>query len=189
MFEYLFGVLTGVSANAVTKVIEALWGGNKAYAKEEEIEVSEEKSEQKEKEDSRQFQTFHIKTGFESILNFVQEPIVHMVVESEPTTAWHLVILIVESRVTGEWYVSQKGEMAFEGSGGGLYVAEKVATICRNRRITTAGWVLSKEDSDSLARGIKTWPQLKINTIPLVSYSKNDYFIKYVAKKFQEVNT
>lgn len=188
MFEYLVSVFSGVTANGVTRIIEALWGSNVAHNIEEDIQSDNENKSIPEKI-VREFQTFHIKSGFESILNFVGDPVVHMVVEDEPTTAWHLVILVVESRVTGEWYVSKKGEMAFEGSGGGLYVAENIARICRERRVPTAGWVIQKKDSDALSNGQKLWPEVKGSIIPLMSYSKNEYFVKYIAKKFSEVNT
>lgn len=187
MFDYLFGVFTGVTANAVTRVIEALWGSNVAHDLEEDVQSNDENELKSDIE--REYQTFHIKSGFESILNFVIDPVVHMLVEDKPSTAWHLVVLIVESKISGEWYVSQKGEMAFEGSGGGLLVAENIARICRERRIPTAGWVVKKEDSDSLARGEKLWPEVKDKMIPLMSYSRNEHFVKYIAKKFSEVNT
>ncbi|MGA4604701.1 hypothetical protein [Pseudoalteromonas maricaloris] len=123
-FDFISSVVSGVTANGVTRLVEALWGGDKAYNLEDkdpenDINKNEVVAESKK---LRLFQNFHIKSGFETILNSVDQPIVHFVIEDKPTTAWHLVTIVVESQVTGQWYVSQRGEMAFEGSGGGLFL-------------------------------------------------------------------
>lgn len=188
MVDFISSVFSGVTANTITRVIESLWGEKVALNLTEDAKP-ENKQIESTKIDERVFQTFHIKNGFEGILNFVSDPIVHMVIEDHPTTAWHLVVLVVESRTTGEWYVSQKGEMAFEGSGGGLFVAETVVRKCKERRIPVAGWVISREDSDDLSSGKKLWTEIKSSVIPLMSYSKKEYFVKYIAKKFNDINT
>jgi hypothetical protein len=93
----------------------------------------------------------------------------------------------VESRVTGEWFVSSKGEMAFQGTGGGIYVAEKVASLCTKRRIPVAGWVCSKSSSNALAHGEIHWNKVRADLIPLLSYTGSENFINYIVTRYKEV--
>ena len=108
--------------------------------------------------------------------------------ESEPSSAWHLAIIVVESRTTGEWYVSRKGEMAFEGSGGGKWVAEIVGDFCKSNNISVAGWVFPQEEIDLLTSGKIHWPLVKNKAIPLLSYAKSDHFVKYVVDSYKKIH-
>lgn len=175
------GILQGVSANFITKLIEAFWGSSIADQPEPPpVEV-------KPPEPERLFQTFSIRFGLEEVLSFVPDPVVHAVVEDRPSTAWHWVCLVVESKTTGEWYVSQKGEMAFEGTGGGRIVARDVARLCRERNVPLTAWVAQKSKADMLAAGGVLWPTVKPELVPLLSYAKSDYFIRYIASTFREL--
>jgi len=189
MIDFISSVVSGVTANGVTRVLEALWGSNKAHNIEKDKSDTEpsQQIEQIEEQPERLFQNFHIKNGFESILNSVNDPIVHFVIEDQPTTAWHLVTIVVESTSTGEWYVSEKGEMSFEGSGGGLFVANRVIEICKDRKLKNTAWVLPQAITNKLSQGELHWNQAKLKLIPLLSYSLSEYFIDYIAKKYSEI--
>lgn len=180
IYEVLFNTATGVLANAVTKVIEAFWSDNSTSA----LSIPEESS----PHTVELFKTFSIRFGFESVVKITNQPVVHVLVETEPTSAWHLVSLVIESATTGIWYASQKYEMTFEGTGGGLAVAKDVARFCKENNIPVAGWVLTKEDTDNLSKGITPWPELKSRALPLLTYAKNDYFAKYIIGKYHELN-
>ncbi|MDC8787210.1 hypothetical protein [Roseateles koreensis] len=186
MLDFLYGAAQGVAGNFITRLIDALWPN---LPDQQLPEYSEQihREQVAPAEARRLFQTFHIKSGLEAVLNATIDPVVHIVLEDQPTTFYHLAVLVVESRVTGEWYVSSKGELSFEGSGGGILVAEKVASMCANRRIPMAGWVCSRGHSDSLAQGEVLWPQVRPELIPLVAYAGNETFVKYIVSRFKEV--
>lgn len=190
MIEFIAGAIQGVAGNLLTRVLDAFWGRATANTPPEASSplIPDEPNNEDIPRAPRRFQTFHIKSGFESVLSATPDAVVHVVIEDKPTTAWHLAILVVESRSTGEWYVSGKGEMAFEGGGGGVAVSKRVASICSNRRITVAGWVCPRAISDKLSRGEVLWPTVKTELVPLISYAESDYFAKYIASRFREIN-
>lgn len=187
MLDFLYGAMQGVAGNLITQLVDALWA-----RPDDESEAPEPESgsaaPQSPVQIKRLFQTFHIKSGFEAVLNAAIDPVVHVILEDKPTTFYHLAVLVVESRTTGEWYVSSKGEMAFEGTGGGIYVAEKVAALCSVRRIPVVGWVCSQSASNSLAHGEVLWPQVRSELIPLVAYAGSDSFVKYIVSRYKEVS-
>lgn len=182
--EFLGGALQGVAGNLLTRVLDTFWG----HATGPDTNAIEEASPADPIAPPQLFKTFHIKSGFESVLAATPEPVVHVLIEDKPTTAWHLAILVVESKATGEWYVSSKGEMALEGSGGGLAVSKMVASICLSHQVPVAGWVCPKSLSDQLAHGAVLWPSKRAELIPLVTYAGSDYFAKYIAKTFQQIH-
>lgn len=83
--------------------------------------------------------------------------------------------------------MSQKGEMVFEGNGGGLQVSETVAAVCAERNIPVAVWVLSQPLSNELAEGKIGWPEVRTQLTPLAVYSGFEYFVRNVEKKFKEI--
>ncbi len=189
ILEFFDGALQGVAGNLLTRLLDTFWGGASEVAPGESDNSSVNgASASQEIQPVRRFKTFHIKSGFESVLAATSDPVVHVLVEDKPTTAWHLAILVVESRTTGEWYISSKGEMALEGSGGGLAVSKMVASLCSAKHVPVAGWVCSQLLSNQLARGLTLWPGAKTELLPLVTYAESDYFAKYIATTFREIH-
>jgi hypothetical protein len=189
ILEFFGGALQGVAGNLLTRLLDTFWGrASEAIPDEAVNSFVNEVSASLETQAVRRFKTFHIKSGFESVLAATPDPVVHVLVEDKPTTAWHLAILVVESRTTGEWYISSKGEMALEGSGGGLAVSKMVASMCRTKQVPVAGWVCSQLLSNQLARGLTLWPTAKAELLPLVTYAESDYFAKYIATTFREIH-
>ncbi|HAS6444324.1 TPA: hypothetical protein GRR81_25030 [Vibrio parahaemolyticus] len=190
MFDFVSGVATGVAGNLATKLIEAFWGSNKLNS-----EPPEPSNDEKQSDDSlhsaeqhpKLFETFHIKNGFKDILNYVDKPVVHAIVEDSPTTHYHLITLVIECQSTGEWFVSQKGEMAFEGGGGGIRVARNVIELCAERRVKVTPWVLNDEKAELLSSGRLLWHDVKQELIPLLTYAKSEYFINCIAKRYREL--
>lgn len=189
MLDFLYGASQGVAGNLLTRVVDAFWprlGNDSANAlKSENMDVVPDEVIKK----KRIFQTFHIKSGLEAVLDATIEPVVHIVLEDTPTSFHHLVVLVVESRVTGEWFVSSKGEMAFEGTGGGVRVSQLVSRLCSARRIPLAGWVCTQSASDSLSSGEILWPHLRPELVPLVAYSGGEHFLKNIASRYKELIT
>ncbi|MDG2784258.1 hypothetical protein P7M26_24980 [Vibrio parahaemolyticus] len=182
MIEFILSALASLAATGVGKLIGVFWNKNP-----EEEEVKIDFSESDIENYPKLFQTFHIKSGFKDILEFVEDPVVYAIVEDKPTTAYHLVTLVVESKVTGEWYVSSKSEMAFEGSGGGKRVSEMVATLCAEHNVKLTAWVLEKKLSDLLSSGRLHWNETKNQLLPLLTYAQNEYFIKHILQRYREV--
>ncbi|WBA07762.1 hypothetical protein [Salinivibrio kushneri] len=190
MFDFVCGVATGVTGNLATKLIEAFWGSNKLNS-----EPPEPSNDEQQFDDSlhsaeqhpKIFETFHIKNGFKDILNYVEKPVVHAIVEDSPTTHYHLITLVVECQNTGEWFVSQKGEMAFEGGGGGIRVARNVIELCAERRVKVTPWVLNDEKAELLSSGRLLWHDVKQELIPLLTYAKSEYFINRIARRYREL--
>lgn len=182
--ELFSGASQGVAGNLLTRVLDAFW---QRVTESKPAELTKEVAAGQTVAPIERFKTFEIRSGFESVLAATPDPVVHILIEDKPTTAWHLAVLIVESRVTGEWYVSSKGEMALEGSGGGLAVSKTVASICLSQRIPVAAWVCPQLLSDQLSCGQILWPAHKAELVPLVTYAESDYFAKYIAKTFKQI--
>ena len=121
------------------------------------------------------------------MLNLIKQPIVHFVVEDIPTTAWHLPVVVVEDSVTKEWYVFSKGNLAFEGCGGGLAQTQILFKKLLERKIPFSAWVLERAGSDKLSQGCRMWPELKSKCIPILAYKKNEYFDQYVTGIYQKL--
>ncbi|PWI33532.1 hypothetical protein DI392_08670 [Vibrio albus] len=136
----------------------------------------------------RNFRTFDIVNDLYDVIGLVKSPMVHIVIEDHPSTAWHLPLVVVEDMESKEWYVFSKGRMAFEGTGGGLADSKDLLQYLINNKIRFAGWVLDYVSSEKLSHGCRTWPELRDKCIPLIAYNKNQYFSKYVVDVIGELS-
>lgn len=134
------------------------------------------------------YKTFNLLRDLNVVLALTREPVVHFVVEDKPTTAWHLPSVVIEDAFTSEWYVFSKGNIAFEGSGGGLHQAESLIRFLLEKRIPFTAWVLDRISSDKLDQGCRTWVELKAKCVPLLAHRSSEYFEKYVAGKYAELS-
>lgn len=134
------------------------------------------------------YKTFSLLSDLNAVLALTRQPVVHFVVEDKPTTAWHLPSVVIEDSVTGEWYVFSKGNIAFEGSGGGLHQAESLIRFLLEKHIPFTAWVLDRISSDKLDQGCRTWVELKASCVPLLAHRSSEYFEKYVAGKYVELS-
>lgn len=134
------------------------------------------------------YRTFDIVHDLYDIVNLIKSPMVHIVIEDKPSSAWHLPLVVVEDTISGEWYVFSKGRMAFEGSGGGLANSKELLRYLINNNIRFAGWVLDYVKSEKLSQGCLSWPSMKSQCIPLIAYNKNQFFTKYVVEVFGELS-
>jgi hypothetical protein len=53
----------------------------------------------------RRFETFDARYDIERLLAYVEQPVVHLLVEDLPSTAYNLPGYVLESKATGEWFV------------------------------------------------------------------------------------
>lgn len=136
----------------------------------------------------RRYKTFDLFSDLNAVLALTRQPVVHFIVEDKPTTAWHLPSVVVEDTVTGEWYVFSKGDIAFEGTGGGLHQAESLIRLLLERHLPFTAWVLDRISADKLDQGCRTWVELKAKCVPLLAHQGSEYFEKYVAGKYAELS-
>lgn len=134
------------------------------------------------------YRTFDIINDLYDVVDLIQSPMVHIVIEDKPSSAWHLPLVVVEDIDSKEWYVFSKGRMAFEGSGGGLENSKNLLQFLIKNKIRFSGWVLDYVKSEKLSQGCSTWPALRDDCLPLISYNKNQYFTKYIVEAFGELS-
>lgn len=179
-------VPTGIAANFFTKVGEALWKrskpGNEAPENNDGLESGNYSGEK-----PRLFQTFDARFDLENIAANIVDPVVHLIVDDQNDGTWHDVCIVVESRATHEWYVSSKGNVALEGTGGGLLAAGIVFDFCSANKISIAAWVGPKEETDLLASGRLMWGGFREKLIPLISYAKDEYFSSYIVNQYKDL--
>jgi hypothetical protein len=183
MEQHIFDILKSVAGNYLTKAFEAFLTSNKSK--------NESQHEIEHVEDKKQlFKTFDVRFGLDKIIKALPKPVAHVVIADElDGGAWHGVILVVESLVTSEWYVSHQGNMAFEGSGGGLFVSKEVVNTIQKKKIPIAAWVLDKNDVNNLSLGMVNWLDIKGHMIPLASFCGNKTIVDYIKKTFVEISS
>lgn len=135
------------------------------------------------------YRTFDIVNDLYDVIDLITSPMVHIVIEDKPSSAWHLPLVVVEDTESKEWYVFSKGSMAFEGSGGGLASSKDLFQFLIDNNIRFAGWVLDYVSSEKLSQGCATWPNLRDQCLPLIAYNNNQYFSKYIAEVFGELSS
>lgn len=123
---------------------------------------------------ARRFRTFDATDSLVSILRLVEGPIVHLLVEDRPSTHYRLPGYVLESTVTGEWYVFSRGRLALEGTGGGANNMRDVSALLRERGVRIVGWVIDQADMDALEGGRMLWPEARATLVPLLSFLSND---------------
>lgn len=99
---------------------------------------------------ARRFRSFDATDSLESILRMVERPVVHLLVEDQPSTHYRLPGYVLESTATGEWYVFYRGRLALEGTGGGANNMRDVSDLLRERGVRIVGWVIRQADMDAL---------------------------------------
>lgn len=147
--------------------IEAVYGANIHYKK--------------------RFRTFDIAHDLDDVTSLMRQPVVHIVLEDKPTTAWHLALVVAEDAVTSEWYVFRKGRLAFEGTGGGLHQSKTLFKKLLERGIPFAGWVVDQVSSEKLSQGCQPWPRIREHCLPILAFEKNEYFQQYVLGAYKEI--
>ncbi|CUJ69267.1 Uncharacterised protein [Achromobacter sp. 2789STDY5608633] len=123
---------------------------------------------------ARRFRTFDATDSLVSILQLVEGPVVHLLVEDQPSTHYRLPGYVLESTVTGEWYVFARGRLALEGTGGGANNMRDVSDLLRERGVRIVGWVIPQADMDALEGGRMLWNEARAALVPLLSFISND---------------
>lgn len=135
----------------------------------------------------KKYRTFDIEYDLEDVTSLMRQPIVHIVLEDKPTTAWHLGLVVAEDATTSEWYVFRKGRLAFEGTGGGLNQSKALFKKLLEKKIPFTCWVVDQVSSEKLSQGCQPWPRVREQCIPILAFEKNEYFQKYVLGVYKEM--
>lgn len=133
------------------------------------------------------YKTFDTSFDIYEIIPLVKNPLVHVVFEDKPSTAWHLPLVVVEDLVSGEWYVFSKGRLAFEGNGGGLQNSRDLLQFLVSKKIRFSFWVLDFISSQKLSQGNVTWPRVKEDCIPILAWKDNSYLVQQVFKEVERI--
>ncbi|NNM43146.1 MAG: hypothetical protein HKM07_02240 [Chlamydiae bacterium] len=121
------------------------------------------------------FQTFDVYIDLEKILPRIANPIAHILIEKEAIDSfWNQACLVLESKVTGEWYVFRRGRMAMQGVGGGIRQSEIALKRLKESKAYIAVWAISTAILDEFENGGKLWPEVKISAIPFFSSIGNN---------------
>ena len=134
----------------------------------------------------RRFNSYDVFRDLEDILQFVADPIAHIVVENTPSSFYNLAALVVEDRATGIWFVFNRGRMAFQGTGGGAQQTERAVNIFKSHHIPVAPWVLDKSKLDHFESGFILWSDVKGCLIPLISAIESSEDWKWIQKRAKE---
>ena len=180
--NFLWNLFTNILSN---RVDEAFFGQEREASPVRDDE-SDPRSEQRPASISpRRFRAFDARYDVERFVLFVQEPIVHLLVEESPSTHYNLPAYVLESQRTGEWFVFSRGRLALQGSGGGSNNMDSVVEILRSKQTQIVGWVVASHDLDTLEGGSVTWPMVKPNLIPLLSYHSDRHEWSEIKRRFK----
>lgn len=157
-----------VFANLVTERLNRLserWNSSESELAPEEEEALSSKPCKEQRPRSRDFSI----DVLEEFLDIVRDPVIHIVMESEPSTFYFTVATILESSATGEWYVFGIGQLALQGMGGGHKRFEQLLRIIQRRNPPVAIWCSSNIDMEAIEEGEITWLELKPRLAPFLS--------------------
>lgn len=121
------------------------------------------------------FKTFDAWTDLSKFLAAVKEPIISVLIEDEPSTFYRLPAIVLESRLTGEWFVFSRGRMSFQGDGGGMRNSQAILDQVKRAGAAIGVWVLPQKLMSELDNGYETWGNIKPHAIPLLARVAQDY--------------
>ncbi|WP_107878459.1 hypothetical protein [Neisseria animaloris] len=99
----------------------------------------------------------------------LDEPRIHILFESEPSTFYHLPAIVLECIKTRQWYVFRRGRIAAEGTGGGWNNFKGYVDSFKKQNINCCLWLIEKNLLDDLEDGVKLWPEVSSLIIPLLA--------------------
>lgn len=137
----------------------------------------------------RRFKSFDAVYDLAPLLEYVDEPIVYLLIEDSPSTAYNLPAYVLESQRTGEWFVFSRGRMAFQGTGGGLRNTRGVFDTLKEKRAKIGAWVVPKELLDRFEFGQVVWPTVKMEAVPLLAHLAEDFSWSEIQSQFRSLNS
>ena len=133
----------------------------------------------------RRFKTFDAVHDLEKILSYIDNPIVYLLVEDSPSTAYNLPSYVLESASTGEWFVFSRGRLALQGSGGGHHNIEGVFSLLSAKKAKIGAWVAESKLLDQFESGQVLWPTVKHQSVPLLAFLSEEYSWAEIQNQFR----
>ena len=130
-------------------------------------EISDVNDTSKKSEKSR-FISFDQGKIFEYI-PLLEEPRIHILFESEPSTFYHLPAIVLECIKTKQWYVFRRGRIAAEGIGGGWNNFQNYVNSFKKQNINCYLWLIEQNLLNDLESGLKLWTEISSSKIPLLA--------------------
>lgn len=121
------------------------------------------------------FKTFDVWNDLDKLLKIVKEPVIFILIEEQPSTHYRLPSLVLESRITGEWYVFRRGRMSFEGNGGGIRNTELILEQLKAANVSVGVWVLNQALLDRLDNGQELWATIRLQIVPFLAAPSSEY--------------
>ncbi|MEB2306459.1 hypothetical protein [Citrobacter braakii] len=121
------------------------------------------------------FKTFDVWSDLDKLLKVVKEPKISVLIEEQPSTYYRLPSLVLESRITGEWYVFPRGRISFEGNGGGIQNAEVIFNQLKEENVSVGIWVIDQALLDRLDNGHEFWPTIRLQIVPFLAAPSSEY--------------
>jgi hypothetical protein len=109
--------------------------------------------------------TFNTFQQLEKVISCTIEPVVHFIVPKQMLE--DLSCLVVECKITSEWYISSYFKEWDEADPSKAY--ENISEILKRYDVPSAAWSILKDDIEKFKSGLKTWPQIKLSAIPLLA--------------------
>lgn len=114
------------------------------------------------------FNVLDVYIDLSEVLLKVKEPIAHLLVESKcHDSFYNQVMLVLESKVTGEWYVFGSRRMAAQGQGEGSRQLEITLNKLQQSKTVISLWAVSSSILHKLGSGLKPWPEIKSTILTL----------------------
>ncbi|MGY2463229.1 hypothetical protein [Vreelandella sulfidaeris] len=109
----------------------------------------------------RRFKTFDAHYDLPSFVKEVSQPVVSLLIERSPSSHYNLMCVVLESSATGEWFVFDRGSLAFQGTGGGYYNTSNIIQFLKGAAVPIGVWVYDNNYVDDLENGYLLWPEIR----------------------------
>ncbi len=175
--DFGLGVLASLLASKIDNVFKSSEKTTKPSDIDESLKTTLKLNIQSSVSDSRspKFKTFDAWTELSALLAKIEDPVISVLIEDQPSTHYRLASLVLESRATGEWYVFPRGRISFEGNGGGIRNSRDILTQVKSAGASIGVWVLQQNLLNELDNGYELWPSVRHQAIPLLAAIRNNY--------------
>ena len=165
--NFSLNILASWLANQLDKIMGKIWNQQEAESSEEHRQIPADNFVSTIK--PRLFRSLDVARDLEEVLSHVTKPIAHIIIETEPSTFWNLVCMVIESNTSGEWYVFERGRMAVQGTGGGPRQTEIALSHLKKAEAEIVIWSSPTAILDELEAGGLLWFEVKKLLVPLFS--------------------
>jgi hypothetical protein len=118
---------------------------------------------------------------FRNLVSAIGKTNIFLFIESEPSTYYNLVTVIVEDTRTGDWYPFEQN-VVFEGSGSGWHTAQQLGWEIQKAQeqgadVRVSIRVAYNNDLADLMSGVSTWSDVKNRSIPALISAESHYWV------------